>query len=582
MKKSFLAVALALGLCVPSYAAEQYQPNISEDSKSAYPVFGEEDQTLANFGMHNAAGEKQVVKKKAAKAEDNTEKEKEYARPANQNQDEDIDLTTGRITKEHALRDMAMYDPDYVPSEKKKKSKKKTEIDNSTQPVILKGDHVEFENATGDFLATGKVKMTQGTETVLTNYAFGNMKTGDIYLLEGGTLLEPGTRMEGKWLHFNYNSKTGEMKQIDGRGPKDFFKAPHALILPDKVVADEGGVTTRCTAQKHVPCMHVEARQVEFYPKEKMVAHDVKVFVKGKHIYSRKLWINEFKESRQYLKPSVGWDGKDNGWYIKLSDSEPLSKKDTLKVDLIQYSRNGFRPMYMLNHDERNWKLTYKNGWEEDDDWWYYKQNNYRFDYKPHHIVDGLPLSYSAYFEYGLWSNYHIKNGHRGHKSWRKEYAYYINHDPIKLIGPDTTLHLTFGRKWINESYTNDTVATNMYYATIRQKIDSNKRMWASYLREKRSSSLFDIGQSDMDKELRLGLQWSPGKNDTLSVVHRYDVGDRSVHRDSDGNLITTRNYETTYNWYHRFCCWALQISYEKEWYKDEHQLRLQYFFYNW
>ena len=106
--------------------------------------------------------------------------------------------------------------------------------------------------------------------------------------------------------------------------------------------------------------------------------------------------------------------------------------------------------------------------------------------------------------------------------------------------------------------------------------------MWASYLREKRSSSLFDIGQSDMDKELRLGLQWSPGKNDTLSVVHRYDVGDRSVHRDSDGNLITTRNYETTYNWYHRFCCWALQISYEKEWYKDEHQLRLQYFFYNW
>ena len=578
MKKAFLAAALAVGLCVPSYAAEQYQPNL-EANKASYPVFEEEDQTLANFGVHNEqAGEKQVVKQKRTQAAEKTGKEREFAIPANKNQDDNIDLTTGRITRDQAMRDLAMHDPDYVPPEKRKNRKKAVD---GPQPVILNGDHVEFENATGDFLATGKVKLSQGEDTVLTSYAFGNMKTGDIYLLEGGTILGPGSRLEGKWLHFNYNSKTGEIKQIEGRGPKDFFKAPHAFILPDKVVADQGGRVTRCTAQKSTPCMHVEAKRVEFYPKEKMVAHDVKVFVKGKHIYSRKLWINEFKETRQYFKPSAGWDGKDNGWYFKLSDSEALSEKDTLKIDLIQYSRNGFKPQYKFIHDERNWKFTYANVWEEDDDWWYHKQNNYRFDYKPHHIADGLPLSYSAYFEYGLWSNYDIKSGKKDHKSWRKEYAYYINHDPIKLFGPDTTLHLTYGRKWIDEDYTNDKVATNMYYATIRQKIDSNKRMWASYLREKRSNSLFEIGQSDMDRELRLGMQWSPTKNDTLSVVHRYDVGEREF-RNVGNKLITTRNYETTYNWYHRFCCWALQVSDEKEWYKDDHQIRLQYFYYNW
>jgi len=582
MKKSFLATAIALSLCIPAYAEEQYQPNAAEN-KNSYPVFGEEDPTLANMGIHNdVAGEKQVIKQKKSKGIISVEKQDEFPKPANLDQGDDLQMTTGRITKEEARREMAMSDPDYVPPEKTRKNKKKALVDNSTQPVLLNGDHVEFENATGDFLATGKVKIKQGTETLMTNYAFGNMKTGDIYLLEGGTLLEPGTRVEGKWLHFNYNTKTGEMKQVNGRGAKDFFKAPHALIMPDKVIADQGGITTRCTAKKHVPCMHVEAKRLEFYPKEKMVAHEVKVFAKGIHIYSRKLWINEFKDSHQFLKPSFGWDGKDNGWYFKLSQSEPISDKDHLRVDLIQYSRNGFRPMYKFTHKERNWTFKYKNGWEENDDYWYHKQNDYRFDYKPHHIIDGIPLSYSGYFEYGLWNKQHNKTGKSYQKSWHREYAYYINHDPIKLFGPDTTLHLTYGRKWVHESFNRDTKVTNMYYATIRQKLDSNKKMWVSYLREKRTSSLFQIGQSDMDKELRLGLQWSPTKIDTLSVVHRYDVGDRMHKTLPSGQLITNRNYQTTYNWYHRFCCWALQLSYERKWYKNDHEFKLQYFFYNW
>lgn len=95
------------------------------------------------------------------------------------------------------------------------------------------------------------------------------MKTGDVWLKQGGTLQEPDTTMNGEWVHYNFNSKTGEIKQIDGKGAKDYFKAPHATIYPDKIVVDEGGQTTRCPAVEHDPCLLITAKTFEIYPKEK-------------------------------------------------------------------------------------------------------------------------------------------------------------------------------------------------------------------------------------------------------------------------------------------------------------------------
>ena len=580
MKKSILVAAVAMAMCVPAYAERQYQPN-DPGTKNMYPAFGDTNPLLADMGLDDS--------------DDLSEKEKAIKRSEAYklaNEDDEIDLETGRIKRGTIKKDLAMHDGTALPEYRAPKRKKgEPKPDTSKLPVHLFGDHVEFENATGDFVASGKVQISQGPETLTTNYAFGNMKSGDIYLLEGGTLMEPGSYTSAKWVHYNYDTKSGEMKQVHGRGAKDFFNAPHALIMPDKLLADQGGMSTRCTAQKHTPCMHVEAKTLEFYPKEKMVAHEAKVFVKGKHIYSRKLWINEFNGERNTkITPRVGWDGKTNGFFAKLEYENNLTEKDKIAVELWQFSRAGFKPQYKFNHYEKNWDFRYLNGWIEDDDEWYHKENDFRFRYKPHHFIKGIPLTFSAEYEYGLWSRWDPDNGktrysttgRRGSKSWHREYKYYINHDPIKIFGPDTTLHFTFGRKWVHESLTDENKNTNMYYTYLRQKVDSNKKLWIGYLREKSTSSMFSIGEADMARELRLGFQWSPTKNDTFSIVDRYDVGQhRPVHNTKSGRT-TTRQYETTYNWYHRFCCWALQLSYEKEWYKKDSSLKAQFFFYNW
>lgn len=56
------------------------------------------------------------------------------------------------------------------------------------------------------------------------------MKTGDIWLLEGGKLVEGASETQAAWGHYNFNNKTGEMKKLTGKNGKDFFAAPHAEI----------------------------------------------------------------------------------------------------------------------------------------------------------------------------------------------------------------------------------------------------------------------------------------------------------------------------------------------------------------
>ena len=503
MKKAFLATALALGLCVPVYAAQYTN---SEDDRYSSPTFADEE----NIATSNQAVEP-------------------------------------------------------------KKSKKMAKEANEPVPINMTAEHAEYDNTSGDFHAKGNVIIVQGTEKLLTTEAVGNMKTGDVWLKAGGTLVEPQSSMKGEWVHYNFNTKTGEIKQITGRTAKEFYDAPHATIYPDKIVVDEGGRASLCPAKKHPPCLSIEAKTFEVYPKEKMVAHDVKVFIRGKHIYSRDLWVNNFNDDgKTRLMPRIGYDGKDNGAYIGLDVGQPIGEKTMLNAKIKEYSKAGFKPAYKLDHDERNFHISYLNGWDEDDDVWYKKQNTWRFDYKNHHIMDGLPLSYSAYYEYGLWNSWNPETKKSGPKSWHKEYAVYLNHDPIYLFNSkDTVLNLTVGKKWVNESYTGDTLSTDMYYATLGQKLAPQWRTWVGYYREKQTSALFDIGQPDMARELRNGLQWAPDSKNIVSIINRYDLGKHN-------------NYETDYRWLHKFCCWALEFTYEQEHYDGgDKSLKVMYYFYN-
>ena len=436
---------------------------------------------------------------------------------------------------------------------------------NKPLPINFTGDKAEYDSVSGDFYLQGNVVITQGREKLVTNYAQGNMKTGDVWLEQGGSIVEPGSTLSGKWAHYNFNTKTGEIKEVGGTGDKDWYTAPHATIHPDKMVLDQGGVMSRCPAVKNTPCLSVTAKTFEIYHKQKMIAKDVQVFVKGKHVLSKDVWERDLTETNKTrIIPRIGYDGSDNGAFIKIDADWHLGEKTKVSADLPFYSDSGFKPMFKVKHEERNFEVSYKTGLEEDDDDWYKKQNNWKFEYKPHHFIDALPITYSGYIEYGLW-----KNDNTGAKSWHKEYAGYLKHDPIYLFGSkNTVLDLTVGKKWVHESITDDTNSTDLYYAVLSQKLTDKWDTWVGWYREDITTTYFDIGQPDMNQELRNGGRYKADDKNTFTVVNRYNI---------DGH----NNYETNYRWLHRFCCWALEFEYEKEHQEGGSSFKVYYYFYN-
>lgn len=101
-------------------------------------------------------------------------------------------------------------------------------------PITMTGDYASYDSVSGDFVAEGNVVITQGNETLKTVRAVGNMKTGDVWLKEGGTLVEPKSIMNGEWAYYNFNTKTGEIKKLKVKAIKTFSKLRMRQSIPIK------------------------------------------------------------------------------------------------------------------------------------------------------------------------------------------------------------------------------------------------------------------------------------------------------------------------------------------------------------
>ena len=430
-------------------------------------------------------------------------------------------------------------------------------------PITLTGEHAVYDSVSGDFHASGNVVVKQGNQTLHTSFVEGNMKTGEVWLKEGGSFEEQNTISRAEWGHYNFNTKTGELKKLSGQNGKDLFYSPHAEITPEKIVMDEGGTVTRCQAVKSPKCLEIQAKTFEIYPGEKMLARDVKVFVRGKHIYSRDYWESNLAEkNKERILPHIGFKDSDKGVYLNISYERPFSDKDTFYADLDYYTKDGYKPMFGWEHNERNYKITLVDGWDEDDDEWVKKQRDVRFDYKPHYFTKKIPVTYSGYYERGLW-----RNEDTAVESWHTEYGAFLNHDRIYMFRKQTSLDLTVGKKWTREGEEDQgTSSTDVYYATLNQRLAPKWNTWVGYYREDFTTNLFTYDQPDMSIELRNGIQYKFDDKDTIAIINRYD-------------LDTNSQYETIYRWTHKLCCWQFILEYTNEHYKNDHSIELKYEF---
>ena len=466
--------------------------------------------------------------------------------------------------------------------------------DTKKLPLIIKGNDAQYSSESGDFIIEGNVILEQGVTKMYSSKAVGNEKTGDIWLLEGGTLEEPTNRVYSRWAHYNYNRETGELLHIkgasrpDGNGNKfDYYEAPHGIIENGMMIIDQGGMTTRCPAVKHHPCLSVKAKTITIIPNDRIIARKVQVFVKGKHVYSRDVWINELQKDSKQISPHVGWDD-DRGWYASLEYSRPignplLKNPTTFYMEQVYYSKSKYKPFYSIRHDERDFYARVNSGYIYDSDndaldegVWLHKKIDWGLFLKPHRIAKGLPLSIDGYITHGLW-----KYTHRNWESWHTEKAVYLRHDRFyPLGGQKLYVDLMVGRRWIRESLDNSTTRrygkslnTNIYHGTVGYRFSDKWNIWTTYHNENRTSYLFSKGQPSFSKDLRMGIAWNPDQHNKFTIVNR---------RNLDSASRTHGDYTTTFSWFHRFCCEVLSVSYQKKHYNGENKWTVKFEFLNW
>ncbi|MBQ5345987.1 MAG: hypothetical protein J6F33_12460 [Acidaminococcaceae bacterium] len=460
-------------------------------------------------------------------------------------------------------------------------------------PLIITGDDAQYASESGDFIVEGKVVVKQGLTRLSSTKAVGNVKTGDIWLLEGGVLAEPTNKVNMRWAHYNFNKETGELLHIKGASSShpgsrkyDYYEAPHGLIEHGMLIMDQGGTTTRCPAVRHSNCVSVKAKTITIIPNDRIIARGVQVFVKGKHIYSRDVWINDLQKSKDELMPHIGWSDK-KGFYVSLNYSRPIGNPNlknptTFSMQQIYYTKSKYKPFYSLRHDEHDFYVRLNDGYvyDSDDDRfdegrWLRKKMDWGLFLKPHRIARGLPLSYEASLTHGLWQ-YTTQNW----SSRRTEGVVQLRHDRIyPLGGKKLYLDLMLGHKWVHESNKERTrrygrsLNTNIYHGSLGYRFSNKWNIWTTYHYEKKTDYLFSLGQPSFTKDWSYGFAWSPDKHNTFRIVNRHNL---------DKGTRTSGLYTTTYSWIHRFCCEVLSVSYQKRHYNGKHEWTVMFNFLNW
>ena len=475
-----------------------------------------------------------------------------------------------------------------------KGNKEKEKTGAQPLPLIIKGNDAQYSSESGDFIIEGNVRLKQGLTNVTSTKAVGNANTGDIWLLEGGTLQEPTNRVNARWIHYNFNKETGELLHLKGAssanprsGKFDYYEAPHGLIEHGMLIMDQGGMSTRCPAVKHHPCVSVKAKTITIIPNDRIIARGVQVFVKGKHVYSRDVWINELNKENKQTKPRIGWDNE-RGWYASLEYSRPignplLKNPTTFYMEQIFYTKSKYKPFYGITHDRRDFYVRVNSGYvydsdndELDEGIWLNKKIDWGLFLKPHRIAKGVPLSIDGYITHGLW-----KYSNQNWESWHTEKAVFLRHDRFyPLGGKKLYMDLMVGRKWIHESLNNDTTRrygnslnTNIYHGTLGYRFSNKWNIWTTYHNEHRTSYLFSKGQPSFVKDLSMGIAWNPDQHNTFTIINR---------RNLDSDTRTHGNYTTTFTWRHRFCCELLTVSYEKKHYNHENKWTVKFDFLSW
>ena len=414
-------------------------------------------------------------------------------------------------------------------------------------PVAFEGDDLTYDERDGSFIAKGKVDILQmDAHRFQGENVTGNVKTQDIEIPEKAHVLQmtPGQMritLDGYKAHYNYGKKTGTMVDVKGKADAHFITAKRFEFYPDHFVAYDA-TETECSAKK--PDYHFAAKKITIYPQQKMMMDNVKLYLKGTPIFSRKHYekdITPGAAGKENFLPRIGYNNDDK-LYLRWDLEFPLQKNLSANANVLVTAADGWRSNYDLTFNNGYLRTGVAYGYFEDnDDRWLKKEPSYFLRYSDH--LAGTHFTYSAGGEYGRWYENGIHSNHG-------EYGVGLGYDPIKFHR--YTLYLDTGYTITRESYDKSRVSGMKGSAVLTKDFNDRWAAYTGYHYDKKNSqnTLFNYDTDDFSKKLQSGFSYRIDDRNRLAVGTKYDL-DHSKWKNVD------------YYWFHDLHCSEIILRYK-------------------
>ena len=404
--------------------------------------------------------------------------------------------------------------------------KKKEEKPKETLPVTVEGDELYFQDSSGDLYAKGNALLEQGLEKVTSEFIHGNAKSETVFADEEATLWQPGTRLVGQKIVYNYGDKTGQMENVHGTLNKEIVSGPRVEIYPDHYVIYNAS-TTRCNAK--IPDYRLTAAKVIIWPQKQMIAYDAKVWIKNKVFYATPRYRKSLDPDEQESEmPKVGYNSE-NGLYLEYYYQYPLDEHFSIGANILTGTKNSWRMGEDVSYHGNGYNVILRQGdYQDADNYWIKKKPEIEVNFGKKRI-QGTAWQYAPKVIAGMWED-------SAKRSWHQDYMLYFERDPIKLMST-LTLNVGGGYEKIYESYNHST--QNIFRQDVVLTKQWTKRLdtWAGFHNRQNQEKLFDYNTDDVPRELDLGFSYQFAKKYRFVYNESHDMINHCIH-DRDISIV--------------------------------------------
>ena len=166
-------------------------------------------------------------------------------------------------------------------------------IKDTKQPVIVKGDKVEYSHDQKKIVGTGNVSITYGDIKLSCDKIIVYTDTKEAICEGNVKISQPGASMEGEKINYNFSEKRGYAINSKMQAPPFYGKAERVSQTGDKDFELDKGYVTTCNREK--PHYRVEAQEVRVYLDDKVVAKNIVFYIFDIPVFFLPLYVQPLK-----------------------------------------------------------------------------------------------------------------------------------------------------------------------------------------------------------------------------------------------------------------------------------------------